>query len=199
MAKGPWYLFDRQTQEQHKEIDITDCVELIHAKPADEWADLFAWREELSDWTPIMEVSELALALQPKDSKKKAPPPPAKVQTKASSGKGAKHDDQGSSEKRRFPRAIVRLRVIVRNEHLTFRTFTKNISLGGASLEHPIPPGLLTANCQIYLADPETSQNIRFKARIIHDRSDLRGIAFQNLNGDDQKKIQVWIEKFGSK
>ncbi len=206
MQKGPWHLYEQTRQQQWSDLDFAECVKFVKTAQADtpsEGQDSFpswyVWRSDFPDWKPILEVGEFAAALRTEEISQIKPPPTPQAPPPSSQKAEAGSVTSSVGEKRKFPRFFVRLRVVLRSENLTFRTFTKNLSLGGASLEHPIPQGLLKEHCQIYLADPETAQNIRFKARIIQELQDAKGIAFEDLAAADEKKIQMWIGRFARK
>jgi hypothetical protein len=97
------------------------------------------------------------------------------------------------SERRRFPRHEVRFRVIIRNETLTFRTFTKDISLGGLSLENPVPEKFFDQKCQIFIGDPDGNENIRFTLQSAH-RQDRRYFSFAGVDEKMSVKLGQWIK-----
>jgi hypothetical protein len=95
-------------------------------------------------------------------------------------------------ERRRFPRYQIRFRVIIRTEELTFRTFTKDISLGGLSLENPLPERLLEQKCQIFIGDVDSQESIRFTLQPT-ERHDRRYFSFAGVEESMTKKLNQWI------
>lgn len=97
-------------------------------------------------------------------------------------------------ERRRYPRFDIRYRVIVRNDNLTFRTFSRNVSLGGVALEMAVPEALLGSECQIYVGNPKTGENIRFSGKLVANRSDSQYFVFLKSSPESLTKLQKWVE-----
>jgi hypothetical protein len=100
--------------------------------------------------------------------------------------------EKRGQERRRFPRYQIRFRVIIRNEELTFRTFTKDISLGGLSLENPIPERLMESKCQIFIGDVDSQESIRFTLQPT-ERHDRRYFSFAGVEEAMVTKLNQWI------
>jgi hypothetical protein len=96
-------------------------------------------------------------------------------------------------DRRAHPRHEFRFRVIIRNETLTFRTFTKDISLGGLSLENPVPEKLLDQKCQVFIGDPDSRENIRFALQSV-GRPDRRYFSFSGVDEAMAGKLGLWIK-----
>lgn len=101
---------------------------------------------------------------------------------------------RSGADRRKYPRFDIRYRVIVRNDNLTFRTFSKNISLGGVALEMPVPEALLGSECQIYVGNPRTGENIRFSGKLVSNRNDSQFFVFLKSSPDSLTKLQKWVE-----
>jgi hypothetical protein len=114
------------------------------------------------------------------------PPPLATAEQKLSTALVS------GSERRRHPRYDIRFRVIIRNETLTFRTFTKDISMGGLSLENPIPEKLLEQKCQVFIGDLNSRENIRFMLSPT-ERADRRFFSFSGIEEAMSGKLAQWI------
>lgn len=100
------------------------------------------------------------------------------------------------NNKRKHQRFEMRLRVIIRNEQLTFRTFSKDISLGGISLENAVPEHLFETGCHIFIAGPDGNENLRFDLGPT-SRNDLRYFSFSTLEQKFLQKLAGWLEKNG--
>lgn len=115
-------------------------------------------------------------------------------------GSGSAPVDQNSNQqptsqdRRKHPRFDIRYRVIVRNDNLTFRTFSRNVSLGGLALEMPVPEALLGSECQIYVGNPKTGENIRFSGKLVANRTDSQYFVFLKSSPDSLSKLQKWVE-----
>lgn len=109
-------------------------------------------------------------------------------------GDSASNKEPSGKERRKYPRFDIRYRVIVRNDNLTFRTFSRNVSLGGVALEMPVPEALLGSECQIYVGNPKTGENIRFSGKLVANRSDSQYFVFLKSSPDSLSKLQKWVE-----
>lgn len=108
------------------------------------------------------------------------------------------HSSKASDGKdsRKFHRYNVRLRVIMRSEEVTFRTFTRNISAGGVALEHSVPDDLLGSSVKMYISDPETEANIRFHVQVVPNRDETKFFFFTGLSEQESTKFASWLGKF---
>lgn len=101
-------------------------------------------------------------------------------------------------ERRKHPRYALRLRVIIRNESLSFRTFTRDISLGGFSLENPLPEKLLDDKCHVFIGNTDGSSAIRF-ALSPTQRQDRRYFSFSGVDPEMAARLGKWITEQVSK
>lgn len=95
---------------------------------------------------------------------------------------------------RKHERFDLRFRVILRSHQITFRTFSKNISLGGIATEHPIPRELIHESCTIYIANPNGEENIKFNIKFATERQDTKYFYFTEISPDSQNKLKKWID-----
>lgn len=102
--------------------------------------------------------------------------------------------EPSEKDRRKYPRFEIRYRVIVRNDNLTFRTFSRNISLGGVALEMGVPEALLGSECQIYVGNPKTGENIRFSGKLVASRTDSKFFVFLKSSPESLTKLQKWVE-----
>ena len=130
---------------------------------------------------PVKEAPVVAQAPQPQPQQ---PKPQPKPQPKA----------ENFVDRRKHKRYDIRFRVIIRNDGLTFRTFTKDISLGGVSLENPIPEAIFGQSCQIFIASLDLRENIRFNLGPT-GRNDLRFFSFSNIDPKFREKLDEWLQK----
>jgi hypothetical protein len=99
-----------------------------------------------------------------------------------------------TSQKRKHKRIFVRLRCIIRSSTLTFRTFTKDISLGGVALEHEIPIDLVGTECTIYITSPKVNKNLRFKVALT-GRSVPKYFSFQQVDDIVIAELSQWLDE----
>lgn len=96
-------------------------------------------------------------------------------------------------EKRKHHRISARYRCIIRSTTLTFRTFTKDISLGGVALEDEIPMDLIGTHCMIYISSSKINKNLRFKI-ILTSRSITKYFTFKDADQKLLEELKVWLD-----
>lgn len=105
--------------------------------------------------------------------------------------------DVNWEEKRQFKRVHARFRCIIRSSALTFRTFTKDISLGGVALEDAIPSELLGNECTIFITSSNNKKNLKFKIKVT-PRPGGKFFSFENINQEFMNELNIWLEQFPS-
>lgn len=101
--------------------------------------------------------------------------------------------NKSESERRRSPRIKMRLRCIIRSTHLTFRTFTSDVSLSGVALESEIPSDFLGEDCQINILSPNQDSNLRFRIKMA-SRPISKYFSFENADPEFIKHLKVWLK-----
>lgn len=100
-------------------------------------------------------------------------------------------------ERRAHERFDVRLQVVVVSEENAFRTFTRNISLGGLALEKPVPKKLTGSTCTIFISDPSSHRKISFSGAVIADpgksESQRFRIRFEKMDAKASQDLEVYI------
>lgn len=115
----------------------------------------------------------------------------------ANRSEGAEEDNEQSEtwsgpSRRKHERISMRLRCIIRSSNITFRTFTKNISLGGVALEHEIPRELIGSDCQIYISGPQINKNLKFKISLTQ-RQSTKYFSFRDAELEFLEELQQWL------
>lgn len=188
-----WFVCNTATQFCSPEVTFEAAREILAKVPRAELENWNAWQNGWPEWKPVEQCPELLIVVPPPMpiAKPVTPPPlPAPVATRTAAPEPPKAAEL-SSERRRFPRFDVRLRVIIRNEELTFRTFSCNISLSGISLERPVPERIFGRGCQIFIAGP-TGENLRFSIHAT-SRNDLHFFSFEALTPPLAEKLEAWL------
>ncbi len=96
-------------------------------------------------------------------------------------------------DRRRYPRYHARFRVIIKNENLTFRTFSMDVSLGGLALETAVPPGCVGSLCQILIGNSSSGENISFSAKMLNSRVESKYFSFVKSPQESLTKLQQWL------
>lgn len=185
-----WILGNLKTRYQSDKIDLKTVIAKLAAVPEEELNLWVVWKSDWPQWKAVLDVTEL--------QRTKAPPmpPPAPVVAPPvmPAPRHAVVEDKATGKNmRQHPRYKIRLRVIIKNEELTFRTFTTDISLGGVALENPLPQELFNKDCKIFIADSSSMDNIRFTLKLTN-RGDLRYFSFADLEESFVEKLRAWFK-----
>ncbi len=98
------------------------------------------------------------------------------------------------NERRRTKRYRIRLRVIVESESVTFRTFSRDVSLGGIFLEKPLPDSLKHIPCTLIIGLVDGSENIRFSAALTTSVNDRRRLRFVKGTRSHLETLLLWLQ-----
>lgn len=96
-------------------------------------------------------------------------------------------------DRRRYPRYHARFRVIIKNENLTFRTFSLDVSLGGLAIETAVPPGCVGTISQLLIGNPTTGENISFTAKLLNARPESKYFSFVKSPQESLSRLQKWL------
>ncbi|MFN7685891.1 MAG: PilZ domain-containing protein [Oligoflexia bacterium] len=115
--------------------------------------------------------------------------------------RGAGVDRRSWADRRQYPRKNIKLQVVLISDKHAFRTFTKNISMGGMALERAIPEHLIGAECTIFLSEPNSTNKFVFTGSVLTE-SDRPGaarsrIAFGQVASASLEALGKWIEASG--
>ncbi len=99
------------------------------------------------------------------------------------------------TELRKHNRVEVRLRCIIRSHTLTFRTFTKDISLGGVALEDPIPADFTDKECNIYITAIHIKRNLKFNLKMTQ-RPGAKFFSFESAEQPFKDELNSWLEEY---
>lgn len=97
-------------------------------------------------------------------------------------------------DRRRYPRYHARFRVIIKNENLTFRTFSMDVSLGGLSIETAVPPGCVGSTCQISIGNIDTGETLQFAAKLLVAREEFKYFSFTKAPQDHLTRLEKWLQ-----
>lgn len=95
---------------------------------------------------------------------------------------------------RKHQRVIARFKCIIRSSSITFRTFTRDISLGGISLEDEIPSDLIGIECMVYIGSTKTNQNLKFKIALT-ERCVAKYFSFQDAEPKVVDELSHWLQE----
>jgi hypothetical protein len=203
-----WSLGHRKTKAVEKNLYSNQLVQrvvesLTNGSAIEDW---LVWHAGWPKWKNLTEIAELMtevqllekLSSQPANSPIPELPDyqePAKIlpiipqETKTKT-------EITHEEKRQFERVEARFRCIIKSTTLTFRTFTKNVSLGGVALEDTIPSELLGSECTIYITSTNNKKkkNLKFKVRVTQ-RPGAKFFSFENSDQAFMAELNQWLKK----
>ncbi len=108
---------------------------------------------------------------------------------------------QSWTERRQHPRKDVKLQVVLISDNNAFRTFTRNISMGGMALEKPVPEKLLGAECTIFLSEPGYNHKFHFTGSVLAESSGPKAprqrLVFGQMDAISRDALGRWIEAAG--
>jgi len=146
----------------------------------------------------------LELSLQNVLGKPKVAVPPPFTQSKiipikpASSNSHNSHNSPNWSERRLHPRKNLKLQVVLITDQNAFRTFTRNISMGGMALEKPVPQKLLGGECTIFLSEPGSTLKFSFTGVVLADDNASQAarhrIRFEQVAEKSRDALEKWID-----
>ncbi len=99
--------------------------------------------------------------------------------------------------KRKHPRVKGRLRTILTNKAKAFITYSKDISLGGISVEHNIPKEILQGEIEVYISDPSGRKSVVFRCNPIGSDSDASRFTFSKTDDKQLTKLTNWLDELG--
>lgn len=101
-------------------------------------------------------------------------------------------------EYRRFPHRIEI--VLMTKKGRSFRSSSKDISLGGVKLREPVPSDLLKDTIDLVVVNPfpdeQTPSHLLIKGRIVGDLRDRRRLTFYEVSPEVKDKLQIILENY---
>lgn len=185
---------------------------IISSLDSEKLAHWWAWRDDWADWRPACEVEGLSemifrgLNTKPPElpqevykSEKLLDPSEVAPQGFTMAASVQKNDDELQISnvtftlraKRRFNK---RLSVTIEHDQNVFKTFTKDVSVGGVQLEDPLPDWL-SGDFKVRLGKPGSKTQIELACTIIEnnnfDRRRIKILPLQKI--EDEKALEAWI------
>jgi hypothetical protein len=99
-------------------------------------------------------------------------------------------------DRRRYPRFDAQFRVIIRNQKLTYRTFSKDVSVGGVALEASVPQACIGTTCEIEIANPDYTESLYFQGRLLPNRRESKYFSFVKATPESLARLQSWLSHF---
>ena len=175
-----WSFFHLLTGDRTDGISKSEALQKFASIPTHERAYWMAWTQGLEDWIALSEADQRFFSQA--------------AQAKAPAAKPQAAKPSLASERRRHSRREARFRVILKRGQECFRTFSKDVSRGGAKLEQRAPKRMLGQPCEIFIARPDLRDSIRLIGVPVADERDLMRVRFTNVDADSLKRLSAWAK-----
>ncbi len=94
---------------------------------------------------------------------------------------------------RKHPRVELELKVIFVADKKTFRTKTKDLSLGGIQIADALPESFFNKNIQVFISSQDLKVSIKFEAVLLPNRSSTKFIQFLSQTEGSLKFLESWL------
>lgn len=204
--KGTWYLYNSLTESRINALELGAALEILLKVNEDELEYWFAWKKEMSEWVKVEQLSEFKKELEKIKVSPPPPPPPPPFSGPKIPKLPSRQESQASlhstaakevvfHEKRKHKRYNIELKVIFKKENSIFRTFTKNISLGGVALKNQVPTEFTQGECEVIISSPKWNENIIFSGRIAENLNNSNRVQFIESKEYFTEKLEQWLKE----
>ena len=94
---------------------------------------------------------------------------------------------------RKHPRLELELKVIFVADKKTFRTKSKDLSLGGIQITDPLPESFYNKNIQVFISSPDLKISIKFEAILLPNKTSTTQIKFVSQNEGSLQFLEKWL------
>ncbi len=185
MSKTRWYLHDRSRNETHRELSGAEAVNILMTIGDDERTHWYAWKVGMQNWVLVGECPEIQALLNRET---------AGSFKRVSVAEAPLPSTSSRVDRRKHPRVGLRLKVVIVSGTRSFRTTTRDISLGGLCLAHAVPWSVQNRVCRVFITDRQGKHSIEFRATLLEDLQDRRRLAFSEGDERFKDRLQDWIE-----
>ena len=95
--------------------------------------------------------------------------------------------------KRKHPRLELELKVIFVADKKTFRTKSKDLSLGGIQITDALPESFFNKNIQVFISSPDLKISIKFEAILLPNRTSSKFVQFISQTEGSLKFLESWL------
>ena len=193
-----WSLYNSKTKELRENLSLDEFRGFFQKLKPDDQRFWFGWDGRRDTWEPALDLLQ-EMERPDLDAKNHEPVLKSSFvemeyhQTKPTLPKADEEIAVSGFDRRRYPRYQAHFRVIIKNDNLTFRTFSKDVSLGGLSLETAVPPGFMGPICQMHLGNSATGENLEFSVKMLVTRFESRYFSFIKCPPESLARLQQWL------
>ena len=207
-----WTVKNTSSLDLREGLSEADFVKFVAALPAGEFEKWEAKRSDQDRWYglgsfPAFRLRRFGFGPIPAELKftspqlswiegqlspRKVTPPQFNTQRLVATSR-----EPSPADRRKHPRKDIRLQVVIISDVNAFRTFTRNVSLGGMALEKAVPAKLLGAECAIFLSKPGSTEKFTFNGVILAEpgasEAPRHRISFGELSSESQTVLTEWL------
>lgn len=212
-----WSVKNPTTGEQRENLSDAELVAFLMGIPAQEFPAWQARRSDSEAWFPCTAIAafrlrRFGLGLVPAElgftaaqlgwveaqleTAQGGSPLPAARQPAPAQPPG--RDRRSWADRRKHPRSNLRLQVVIISDRDAFRTFSRNVSMGGMALEKAVPKALLSKECTIFLSEPGSTAKFSFTGTVLAepDQPDAprHRIMFGHVADSSIDTLRLWLE-----
>jgi hypothetical protein len=170
-------LFNLLTKRRLDGLSTADARKAVYAIEAADRAYWLAWTQGLEDWVPLDDL----------EKKRKA------------EGKPGTEKGTGNLDRRLHARHQARFRVIMKRGQDCFRTFSSDVSKGGARLGRKAPSRFFGQPCEIFISSFDLRESIRLIGVPTPDENDAMRVCFTQVDADTIKRLSAWARSATAK
>jgi hypothetical protein len=211
-----WELIHIVNRQRLSGLRTEDVIQHLSSVIAEDHKHWFAWRSGMADWLCVKQLREFAAELAPPPPEMPAPPPAYQEAAPAASNAAtaavsqddaptesfeSRHSDKEvadvpkkGSERRKSTRYNVRTKVVIVFNGQAFRSYSKDISVGGLLLANSIPWELRNKKCSVFISNPDGSQALEFVGKVLSDSKNPFRVEFANPSEAFLKTLTQWLE-----
>jgi hypothetical protein len=97
------------------------------------------------------------------------------------------------AERRIQHRFEVDLRIILISKGKSFRSISKDVSLGGMKLKNKIPPEFTGEKCVAYISNLDSKENIEVTCQVFSDPKDPCRLQFADAQAEQLQLLNQWL------
>jgi hypothetical protein len=98
------------------------------------------------------------------------------------------------TERRKHARHKIRTKVVIVFNGQAFRSYSKDISMGGLLLANPIPWSFNQSHCSVFISNPHGGQAIEFTGRVLSSPKDPLRVEFHNPSQAFLAMLAKWLQ-----
>ncbi len=217
MNSNLWSVKNTSNSDLREGLSEADFVKFVASLPAGEFEKWEAKRSDQAAWYglssfPAFRLRRFGFSPIPAELKftppqlswieaqlspRKVTPPQFKPQHLVATSR-----EPSPADRRKHPRKDVRLQVVIISDVNAFRTFTRNVSMGGMALEKAVPAKLLGAECTFFLSKPGSTEKFTFSGVILAEpgasEAPRHRISFGELSSASQAVLTEWLAEAAS-